>query len=64
MYIPLKCPLVIESMINMLRISTVGRKRCGDSGKPCLRPCSTLKKEVDEPFINEEQVVLQVQFMI
>jgi len=54
MYIPLKCPLVIESMINMLRLSTVSRKRCGDSGKPCLRPCSTLKKEVDEPFINEE----------
>jgi hypothetical protein len=50
----------LEPMTRIIA-NTTKRKRRGDSGKPCQRPLSTLKKGEADPFIitTKEVVVIQ-----
>jgi hypothetical protein len=52
---PLKVPASFASIKKQLRHSATKRKRSGDKGKPCITPCSTVKKEEATPLINIEK---------
>ena len=40
------------------------RNRRGESGQPCLKPLSDLKKSVADPFMRTEKVTVVIQHMI
>ena len=48
----------------LLNPSTTRRNKRGESGQPCLKPLSDLKKFVADPFMRTEKVTVVIQHMI
>jgi hypothetical protein len=63
MVIPFNPPSVESSFRSLLKPLTTKRKRRGESGHPCLRPHSALKKGDPEPLIRIGKDVVLIQFM-